>query len=91
MVSEITRCHFEEAMKSARRSVTDADIRKYELFAQTFQRSRVILGHSHVPRPAVDELSGHGQPEGAEREVVSPADDLLLYNLLHSNFNVVRS
>ena len=26
--------HFEEAMKYARRSVSDADIRRYEMFAQ---------------------------------------------------------
>ncbi|KAG1678640.1 hypothetical protein FOA52_012647 [Chlamydomonas sp. UWO 241] len=32
--------HFEEAMKYARRSVSDADIRKYQAFAQTLQQSR---------------------------------------------------
>ena len=36
----ITRAHFEEAMKYARRSVNDADIRKYAAFAQTLQQSR---------------------------------------------------
>jgi len=41
-VPEITRTHFEEAMKFARRSVTDNDIRKYEMFAQTLQQSRGI-------------------------------------------------
>lgn len=30
----ITKAHFEEAMKFARRSVSDADIRKYQAFAQ---------------------------------------------------------
>ncbi|KAL1121965.1 hypothetical protein AAG570_003373 [Ranatra chinensis] len=40
LVPEITREHFEEAMRSARRSVTDNDIRKYEMFAQTLQQSR---------------------------------------------------
>jgi transitional endoplasmic reticulum ATPase len=33
-VSVITREHFEEAMKYARRSVSDGDIRRYEMFAQ---------------------------------------------------------
>jgi transitional endoplasmic reticulum ATPase len=33
-VSVITRDHFEEAMKYARRSVSDGDIRRYEMFAQ---------------------------------------------------------
>ena len=36
----ITRAHFEEAMKYARRSVSDADIRRYQAFAQTLQQSR---------------------------------------------------
>ncbi|XP_077244236.1 cell division cycle protein 48 homolog [Tasmannia lanceolata] len=39
-VSEIKASHFEESMKFARRSVSDADIRKYQLFAQTLQQSR---------------------------------------------------
>ncbi|KAI5642938.1 ATPase family associated with various cellular activities (AAA) domain-containing protein [Phthorimaea operculella] len=39
-VPEISRAHFEEAMKFARRSVSDNDIRKYEMFAQTLQQSR---------------------------------------------------
>ncbi len=38
----ITRAHFEESMKFARRSVSDADIRKYQSFAQTLQQSRGI-------------------------------------------------
>jgi transitional endoplasmic reticulum ATPase len=33
-VSVISRDHFEEAMKYARRSVSDGDIRRYEMFAQ---------------------------------------------------------
>ena len=35
-----SRDHFEEAMRFARRSVSDHDIRKYEMFAQTLQQSR---------------------------------------------------
>ncbi|KAL7671568.1 hypothetical protein ACOME3_006462 [Neoechinorhynchus agilis] len=41
-VPEIRRDHFEEAMKHARRSVTDAAIRRYEMFAQTLQQTRGI-------------------------------------------------
>lgn len=44
-VPEITRRHFEEAMRYARRSVTDNDIRKYEMFAQTLQQSRGMGGN----------------------------------------------
>lgn len=40
LVPEITRAHFEEALKFARRSVSDTDIRRYESFAQTLQQSR---------------------------------------------------
>ena len=39
-VPEISRAHFEEAMKYARRSVSDNDIGKYEMFSQTLQQSR---------------------------------------------------
>lgn len=39
-VAFITREHFEESMKYARRSVSDGDIRRYEMFAQNLQQSR---------------------------------------------------
>ncbi|KAK7849585.1 cell division cycle protein 48 homolog [Quercus suber] len=39
-VAEIKAAHFEESLKFARRSVSDADIRKYQAFAQTLQQSR---------------------------------------------------
>lgn len=39
-VPEITRAHIEEAMRTARRSVSDADIRKYEIFATSLQQAR---------------------------------------------------
>lgn len=49
-VPEITRAHFEEAMKYARRSVSDNDIRKYEMFAQTLQQSRGFGGNFRFPQ-----------------------------------------
>lgn len=39
-VPEIRRDHFEEAMKYARKSVSEKDVRKYQMFAQTLQQSR---------------------------------------------------
>ncbi|KAM1060756.1 hypothetical protein ACFX13_025920 [Malus domestica] len=39
-VADIKAAHFEESMKYARRSVSDADICKYQAFAQTLQQSR---------------------------------------------------
>merc|ERR1739838_1280422 len=58
-VPEITRDHFEEAMKFARRSVSDNDIRKYEMFSQTLQQSRGFGSNFRFPDQAGE--SG-GQP-----------------------------
>lgn len=41
-VPEITKEHFQEAMKYARRSVNDNDIRRYEMFAQNLQQNQGI-------------------------------------------------
>jgi len=38
-VPELTRRHFEEAMKDARRSVNDVEIRRYEAFAQQMKNA----------------------------------------------------
>jgi len=38
--AEVGKSHFEEAMKFARRSVSDQDIRKYQMFSETLQQSR---------------------------------------------------
>lgn len=38
-VPELTRAHFEEAMRSARRSVSDVEVRRYEAFAQSMKNS----------------------------------------------------
>ncbi|MCO5600917.1 hypothetical protein L7F22_055034 [Adiantum nelumboides] len=52
-VAEIKAAHFEESMKYARRSVSDADIRKYQAFAQTLQQSRGFGSEFRFPdRPA---------------------------------------
>ncbi len=40
LVTEIRRVHFEEAMKFARRSISDNEVREYEMFAQRFQHLR---------------------------------------------------
>ena len=39
-VANIERRHFEEAMLFARKSVSESDVRKYEMFSQTLQQSR---------------------------------------------------
>jgi transitional endoplasmic reticulum ATPase len=38
-VPQLTKAHFEEAMQSARRSVTDVEVRRYEAFAQSMKNS----------------------------------------------------
>ncbi|CAF1263614.1 unnamed protein product [Adineta steineri] len=48
-ISEIHRGHFEEAMKFARRSVSDDDIRKYEMFSQTLRQSRSFGSQFRFP------------------------------------------
>ncbi|KAL0652422.1 hypothetical protein Bca4012_095113 [Brassica carinata] len=48
-IAEIKAGHFEESMKYARRSVSDADIRKYQAFAQTLQQSRGIGSEFSFP------------------------------------------
>jgi transitional endoplasmic reticulum ATPase len=60
-VPELTRAHFEEAMKFARRSVSDQDIRKYEMFAQTLVQSRGIGNNFKFP-----EQSQFATPENDE-------------------------
>ncbi|CAI2323854.1 unnamed protein product [Caenorhabditis sp. 36 PRJEB53466] len=67
-VPEITRAHFEEAMKFARRSVTDNDIRKYEMFAQTLQQSRGFGNNFKFP--------GEGQPTSGSDPAANDDDDL---------------
>ncbi|KAJ2382377.1 AAA ATPase cdc48 [Coemansia sp. RSA 2603] len=59
-VPEITAEHFEEAMRFARRSVSDNDIRRYEMFAQNMQQSRGF-GAFKFPRGGVAESSGDSQ------------------------------
>ncbi|KAF7135114.1 hypothetical protein RHSIM_Rhsim08G0175000 [Rhododendron simsii] len=62
-VSEIKPAHFEESMKYARRSVSDADIRKYQLFAQTLHQSRGIGSEFRFPdRPVNSTADGASDP-----------------------------
>jgi transitional endoplasmic reticulum ATPase len=58
-VPEITKVHFEEAMAGARRSVTDHDIRKYEMFATQLQTARGF-GDFKFPDAVGGETGGDG-------------------------------
>jgi len=67
LVPEITRTHFEEAFRDARRSVSDNDIRKYESFARSLVQSRGFGGQFKFPdaRPAAPALPSAPAPTGA--------------------------
>ncbi|KXN65825.1 hypothetical protein CONCODRAFT_12476, partial [Conidiobolus coronatus NRRL 28638] len=62
-VPEITKAHFEESMRFARRSVSDNDIRRYELFAQNLQQSRGF-GTFKFPEGGVAESDAAGGQSG---------------------------
>jgi len=71
-VPELLREHFEEAMKFARRSVSDNDIRKYEMFAQTLQQSRGFGSDFRFPSSGAET----GASSQAEPAVEAEEDDL---------------
>merc|ERR1712119_102043 len=72
-VPEIRKDHFEEAMRYARRSVSDKDIRKYESFAQTLQQARGFgnfsFGRSTNP-------AGAGGPSAGSQQGAAGGGDL---------------
>lgn len=63
-VPEITPEHFEEAMRFARRSVSDADIRKYELFASNLQQTRGFGSAFKFPEMEGGEAAAQPSTEG---------------------------
>jgi len=80
-VPEITRAHFEEAMKYARRSVSDADIRKYQSFAQTLQQSRGFGSDFRFgDAPATQPAAGGTAPAAAFAAPAADDDDDDLYS-----------
>ena len=72
-VSEVTKKHFEEAMRFARRSVSDQDIRKYEMFSQTLQQSRGFGQNFRFPEGGTD-LSAY------------ICNDFITFHVLNSTF-----
>jgi transitional endoplasmic reticulum ATPase len=78
-VPEITKFHFEESMKHARRSVSDNDIRKYEMFSQTLQQSRGFGGEFKFPEGGVGggvaPAAAHGGAAFAANAAPASADD----------------
>merc|ERR1719194_257203 len=84
-VPEITRAHFEEAMKFARRSDSDNDIRKYEMFSQTLQQSRGFGSSFKFPEggvggSAAPAAGGGGGATGGFEAAPAADDDDDLYS-----------
>ena len=61
-VPHITRTHFEEAMSYARRSVSDGDIRRYEMFSQNLQQSRSFGSAFKFPEGGAPGSTGGSAP-----------------------------
>merc|ERR1711874_239995 len=74
--SEVEKRHFEEAMKFARRSVSDQDIKKYEMFAQTLQQSRGFGQNFRFPEGGEGGNAPAGGGSGATFEDNNDDDDL---------------
>jgi transitional endoplasmic reticulum ATPase len=84
-VPEIRKDHFEEAMSSARRSVSDNDIRRYEMFAQTLQQSRGLGTNFRFPQGAAGAGgagggAAPGAPGGGNAFADNSAADDALYS-----------
>jgi len=83
-VPEITKFHFEESLKFARRSVSDNDIRKYEMFSQTLQQSRGFGNDFKFPEGGVGggttTPAAGGSAFAAANTAAAADDDDDLYN-----------
>merc|ERR1712227_904700 len=79
-VAEVTKKHFEEAMRFARRSVSDQDIRKYEMFSTTLQQSRGFGQNFRFPEGGIDGGNTSGSAGGTGGQHFEEGDDDDLYN-----------
>ncbi|KAK0402851.1 hypothetical protein QR680_016574 [Steinernema hermaphroditum] len=76
-VPELTRHHFEEAMKHARRSVSDADIVRYESFSKTLQQQRGLAQSKFkFPNQAAPSGAPGGTPAQGNSNAGGDEDDL---------------
>jgi len=72
---EIRKDHFEEAMKFARRSVSDKDLKRYEMFAQTLVQSRGFGNNFKFPDAPGGSGGGGGGAAPAAGGAPAAADD----------------
>jgi transitional endoplasmic reticulum ATPase len=71
----ITRTHFEEAMKHARRSVSESDLRRYDAFANTLRQSRGMGSDFRFGDSAAAPAGGAGPPAAPAAFGADNADD----------------
>jgi len=62
-------------MRFARRSVSDQDIRKYEMFSQTLQQSRGFGSNFRFPEGGVEGGSGGSAGRGGNSNFTEGDDD----------------
>ena len=73
----IRRDHFEEAMGRARRSVSDAEIRKYEEYTAKMKSDAAKAGAGGFSFDQVDSSSGEAGTGGEANSAAAGADDEL--------------
>uniref|UniRef100_A0A1I7YCQ0 AAA family ATPase n=1 Tax=Steinernema glaseri TaxID=37863 RepID=A0A1I7YCQ0_9BILA len=79
-VPEITRQHFEAAMQTARRSVSDADVLRYQSFSKTLQQQRGLAQSTFkFPNQAAAQAP-EALPGSEHAAVVAGDDEEDLYN-----------
>merc|ERR1711991_74739 len=81
MVPEILPSHFEEAVRNARRSVSDRDLAQYSSFAQTLQQSRAQLnsGGTSLSTFQFPQAQAAAQGGGNSNDMAAADDDDDLY------------
>lgn len=75
-VPYITRAHFEEAMKTAKRSVSDSELRRYEAYAQQLQASRGQFSNFRFSDADGNSPSQAGAASGNAAGFADQEDDL---------------
>merc|ERR1712125_91458 len=75
LMPEILPRHFENAVREARRSVSDRDLAQYASFAQTLQQSRAAVSGSTGGSLATFAFPEQNNPGAAGAGGAAPADD----------------
>merc|ERR1712183_1067787 len=74
-IPEILPRHFENAVRQARRSVTDRDLSLYASFAQTLQQARASVSGATGGSLASFSFPGQGQMEGIDGSIEDDNDE----------------